>query len=159
MAGFNLLSGKLEVQFAIRLPASQHHEIFSARPHHVSNMAPAKVRNCAVHEGHFGQKGTIIEWDYVHDGEKKLAKQIVEDMDDVNFSTSFKMIEGDLMKEYKEFMIVVKATPKSESTSLIHWTLEYEKLSEDIPEPFSLLQFFVHLSKDIDDHHAEKEAK
>ncbi|CAI0411780.1 unnamed protein product [Linum tenue] len=64
------------------------------------------------------------------------------------------------MKEYKNFMIVVKATPKSESTSLIHWTLEYEKLSEDIPEPFSLLKFFVHLSKDIDDHHAEKkEAK
>ncbi|CAL1377882.1 unnamed protein product [Linum trigynum] len=153
----SLLSGKLEACFAIRLSASQHHEIFSARPHHVSNMAPGKVNNCAVHQGDLGQKGTIIEWDYIHEGEQKLAKEIIEEIDDVNFSTTFKVIEGDVMKEYKELKLVVKATPQSEdTTSIIHWTVEYEKLSEETPEPISVLHLLVHLSKDIDDHHANK---
>ncbi|CAL1377824.1 unnamed protein product [Linum trigynum] len=152
----NLLCGKLEACFAIRLPASQHHDIFSGRPHHVSSMAPTKIKNCALHEGDFGKKGSIVIWDYVHDEVHKVAKELVEDIDDANFSTTFKVIEGNLLKEYKEFKIVVKATPKSENTSLIHWTMEYEKLNEDVPEPFSVLKFLVHLSKDIDDHHTKK---
>ncbi|CAI0448742.1 unnamed protein product [Linum tenue] len=61
------------------------------------------------------------------------------------------------MKEYKNFKLVVQATPQSGGEwSLVHWTLEYEKLNEEIPEPFSLLQFVVHTSKDIDDHHTKK---
>ncbi|CAL1377827.1 unnamed protein product [Linum trigynum] len=151
-----LLCGKLEACFGICLPASQHHDIFSGRPHHVCNMAPTKIKNCALHEGDFGKKGSIVIWDYVHDEVHKVAKELVEDIDDANFSTTFKVVEGDLMKEYKEFKIVVKATPESENTSLIHWTMEYEKLNEDVPEPFSLMKFAVHLSKDIDDHHTKK---
>lgn len=61
------------------------------------------------------------------------------------------MIEGDLLQEYKNFKIVVQATPKGEG-SLVHWIMEYEKLKEDVPEPNTLLQFAVELSKDIDTH-------
>ncbi|CAI0422526.1 unnamed protein product [Linum tenue] len=56
----------MEACFVIRLPASQHHDIFSGRPHHVSGMAPTKIKNCALHEGEFGKKGSIVIWDYVH---------------------------------------------------------------------------------------------
>ncbi|CAI0474442.1 unnamed protein product, partial [Linum tenue] len=59
-------------------------------------------------------------------------------------------------KEYKELKIFVKATPKSDNTSLIHWTLDYEKLDEDVAEPFSFMEFLVHLSKDIDLHNTKK---
>ncbi|CAI0474440.1 unnamed protein product [Linum tenue] len=152
----SLLRGKLEACFGIRLAATQHHEIFSNRPHHVSNMAPTKIKNCALHGGDFGQKGALLNWDYIHDGAHKVAKEIVEHIDDVNLSITFKVIEGDLTKEYKELKIFVKATPKSDNTSLIHWTLDYEKLDEDVAEPFSFMEFLVHLSKDIDLHNTKK---
>jgi hypothetical protein len=85
------------------------------------------------------------------DGEAKAAKEKIVAIDDTNKSITFKVIEGDLLKEYKNFVIVVQATPKGEG-SLVHWTMEYEKLKDDIPEPNSLLQFLIDVSKDIDAH-------
>jgi len=85
------------------------------------------------------------------DGEAKAAKEKIVATDDTNKSITFKVIEGDLLKEYKNFVIVFQATPKGEG-SLVHWTLEYEKLKDDIPEPNTLLQFLIDVSKDIDAH-------
>ncbi|CAN7123048.1 unnamed protein product [Brassica rapa subsp. narinosa] len=43
-----------------------------------------------------------------------------------------RIIEGDLRKEYKNFVLTIQATPKHEgSGSIVHWHIEYEKISED----------------------------
>jgi hypothetical protein len=85
------------------------------------------------------------------DGQAKVAKEKIEAIDETNKSITFKVIEGDLLKEYKSFKIFVQASPKGEG-SLVHWSMEYEKLKEDVPEPKTLLQFAVDMSKDIDGH-------
>jgi hypothetical protein len=85
------------------------------------------------------------------DGQAKVAKEKIEAIDETNKSITLKVVEGDLLKEYKSFKIVVQATPKGEG-SLVHWSMEYEKLKEDVPEPKTLLQFAVDVSKDIDGH-------
>ncbi|CAN1284732.1 MLP-like protein 43 [Linum perenne] len=136
MSCCSLIHGKLEAYVGVRVGADVFHDIFSCRPHHVSNMAPQKIKACEVHEGEWGKPGTVICWDYFH------------------------VIEGDLMKDYKNFKLVVKATPQKkiegEEWCLVRWILDYEKLKEETPEPFSLLEFVVHTSKDIDDHHTKK---
>lgn len=53
------------------------------------------------------------------------------------------------MQEYKSFKIIVRATPRGEG-SLIHWSMEYEKLKKDILEPNTLFQFVIDVSKGID---------
>ncbi|CAN1284722.1 MLP-like protein 34 [Linum perenne] len=90
-------------------------------------------------------------------GVHKVAKELIEDIDDVNLSTTFKVIEGDITKDYKEFKLTVKATPETADTSLVHWTIVYEKLKEEFPDSdaISILDFVVHMSKDIDDHHVK----
>ena len=55
------------------------------------------------------------------------------------------------MEEYKNIKINIQATPKGEG-SLVHWTIEYEKLHENIVEPNTLLQLGLDLSKDLDAH-------
>ncbi|XP_062146193.1 MLP-like protein 31 [Alnus glutinosa] len=145
------LFGKVEGDVEIKAPAEKFHEIFSGRPHHISNVTPEKIQGCALHEGDWGVEGSVIYWNYVHDGEAKAAKEKIVAIDDTNKSITFKVIEGDLLKEYKDFVIVVQATPKGEG-NLVHWTMEYEKLKDDIPEPNSLLQFLIDVSKDIDAH-------
>ncbi|XP_055961982.1 MLP-like protein 43 isoform X1 [Mercurialis annua] len=151
------LVGKLEGEVEIKAPAHLFHDVFSCRPHHVNIMSPDKVQSVDLHEGEWGKHGSTICWNYTHDGVAKVGKEIIEKIDDENLSTTFKVIEGDLLDEYKEFRFIVKATPKENGGSLVHWTLEYEKLHEGIPEPHSMLQFCLHTSKDICSHLSKNE--
>lgn len=61
------------------------------------------------------------------------------------------MIEGHLLEKYKNFVVVVQATPKGQG-SLVHWTLHYEKLQEKIPEPQGIVELALAMTKDIDAH-------
>uniref|UniRef100_A0A7N0UFA9 Bet v I/Major latex protein domain-containing protein n=1 Tax=Kalanchoe fedtschenkoi TaxID=63787 RepID=A0A7N0UFA9_KALFE len=137
------LVGKLEDSVEIKSNAGDFHDVFSCRPHHISNVSPDNIQGCGMHEGDWGTP----------EGKKKFAKEIVEAIDHENYSTTFKVIEGDIMEYYKNFRLIVKATPKKDGEgSIVHWTLEYEKLHENIPDPTSLMEFTHAVSKDIDLH-------
>ncbi|XP_050231862.1 MLP-like protein 28 [Mercurialis annua] len=146
------LFGKMEADVEIKASPEIFHDLIGGRPHHMPN-ASHKLQSCDLHEGEFGKHGSVVYWNYVHDGVPKVAKELVE-KDDENFSTTYKVIEGDIMKEYKSFNLIVKAIPKGEGSN-VHWTIEYEKLNADIPEPHSILEFVVGLTKDLDDHLAK----
>ncbi|KAF9674003.1 hypothetical protein SADUNF_Sadunf10G0082600 [Salix dunnii] len=147
------LSGEMEAEVEIKVSAETFHDVFSCRPHHISNMSPAKVKNVDLHEGDWGKPGTVISWSYVHDGVPKIAKEVIEAIDDAKLSTTFKVIGGDITTEFKELKFIVQATPKGEGSCLVHWTSEYEKLNENVPDPHALLELCIHISKDIEEHH------
>ncbi|KDP32317.1 hypothetical protein JCGZ_13242 [Jatropha curcas] len=144
-------AGKLEADVEIKASADKFHAVFGSIPHHVKHASPHNVQGCELHDGEFGKEGSVVFWNYAHDGVPKIAKEIVERIDNVNLSTTFKVIDGDLLKENKSFKITVKATPKG-TGSVVPWTLEYEKLNKNIPDPHSFLQFLIEVSKDIDAH-------
>lgn len=83
-----------------------------------------------------------------------MAKQVIESIDEENKSITFKMLEGDLMELYKSFIISIHVDTKGED-NLVTWTLDYEKLHEDVEDPNSLTEFFIHLTKDIESHHLQ----
>ncbi|KDP32318.1 hypothetical protein JCGZ_13243 [Jatropha curcas] len=145
-----VVAGKLEADVEIKASADKFHDVFGSRPHHVKHASP-HVQGCELHDGEFGKEGSVIFWNYAHDGVPRVAKEIVEKIDNVNLSTTFKVIDGDLLKENKSFKITVKATSKG-TGSVVHWTLEYEKLNKNIPDPQSFLQYLIEVSKDIDAH-------
>lgn len=58
--------GKVEADVEIKAPAETFYEVFSGRPHHISNITPEKIQGCALHEGDWGTEGSVIYWDYVH---------------------------------------------------------------------------------------------
>ncbi|GKV38632.1 hypothetical protein SLEP1_g46521 [Rubroshorea leprosula] len=145
------LTGKLEADVEMKCSAEKFHEVFCSRPHHISNVTPDNIQGVELHEGEWGAVGSVICWSYVHDGEAKIAKEIVEAIDAENNSITFRVIEGDLMKEYKSFLIKMDVTPKGEG-SVAHWTLEYEKLNEDVAHPETLMELGAQVSKEIDSH-------
>ncbi|KAH7570942.1 hypothetical protein ACOSP7_019499 [Xanthoceras sorbifolium] len=149
------LTGQLVTDIEIKAPADKFHEVFSCRPHHMSNVTPEHIQGCDLHEGEWGKVGSIIFWNYMHDGVAETAKQVIEAIDDENYSTTFRMIEGHLLDKYKIFDITVQATPK-DGGSLVHWTLKYEKLSEDVSEPKGILQLVTNMTKDLDAHLTEQ---
>ncbi|MFQ6629508.1 hypothetical protein Gotur_006590 [Gossypium turneri] len=147
------LTGKLEADVEIKASPEQFHEMFAHKPHHVHHTCYDKIQGCDLHEGEWGKVGTIVHWSYVHDGKAKKAKELVEAVDPDKNLVTFRVVEGDLLEEYKSFVITIQVSPKSEgSGSVVHWTLEYEKLHGGIAHPETLLQFVQDVSKDIDAH-------
>ncbi|GKV38627.1 hypothetical protein SLEP1_g46516 [Rubroshorea leprosula] len=118
-----------------------------SRPHHISKVTPDNIQGVELHEGEWGAEGSVICWSYVH-GKAEFEPLIVEAIDLENNSIAFRVIEGDLMKEYKSFLIKIDVTPKGEG-SVTHWTLEYEKLNEDVAHPETLMEFCAQVSKEI----------
>ncbi|KAF3431975.1 hypothetical protein FNV43_RR26711 [Rhamnella rubrinervis] len=149
------LEGKLETDVEIKAPASKYHEIFKHRPHHVSNHASDFVQGCDLHEGEWGAVDSVICWKYFHDGKPRVAKVLVEAIDDENNTITFKVLEGDLMEEYKSFRGTMKCIPKGDKESVIRCSLEYEKLHDEIIDPHTLLEFFTGLTKNLEKHLAE----
>ncbi|KAL9265355.1 MLP-like protein [Drosera capensis] len=147
-----LLTGRLVAEFGLRSSGDLFHDMFSTKPHHISNISPQHIQGCALHEGEFGVPGSVIIWNYAIDGKANVAKEIVEAIDVENKSITFSVIEGDLTKEYKTFKLTIDIVPKGE-IDVVKWTIDYEKLHESVPEPIKILEVAIHVTKDIEAHH------
>ena len=85
------------------------------------------------------------------DGKAVMSKEEIEAIDDKNNTVTYNVIGGLLKELYKSFKFIVQATPKGEG-ALVHWTLVYEKLNVDVPDPNTMLQFAIDLTKETDDY-------
>ncbi|XP_010471091.1 PREDICTED: MLP-like protein 31 [Camelina sativa] len=147
------LVGILETTVELKCSAEKFHDMLVGRPHHVSNATPTNIQGAELHEGEMGQVGAVILWNYVHDGEAKVVKERIESVDPENNRVTYKVIEGDLLKEYSNFVVTLQVTPKEgEPGSVAHWHFDYEKINEEVAHPETLLQLAVEVSKEMDEH-------
>ncbi|KAF8404884.1 hypothetical protein HHK36_009779 [Tetracentron sinense] len=70
-----------------------------------------------------------------------VAKEKIETVDEANKSATFSIFEGDLANFYKNIIIKLYVTPKSEGSS-VNWCMDFEKVSKEVPDP-NLYQDFV----------------
>ncbi|CAE5963729.1 unnamed protein product [Arabidopsis arenosa] len=160
------LVGKLEALVEIKSSAGKFHHMVSGKPHHITKAAPGHIQGCELHEGEWGKVGTVVIWNYFHgkiesnditnsriDGEAKVAKERIEALEPEKNLITFRVLEGDMTKEYKSITFTIQVTPKQGGPgSIVHWLLEYEKISEEVAHPETLLQFCVEMSKGIDEY-------
>ena len=149
------LTGKLICQIGIKSDGDVFHELFSTRPHHVSNITPANVQGCDLHEGEFGKVGSVVIWNYYIDGKALVSKDEIVAIDEEDKSVTYKVIEGHLLEEFKSVVASVHVDTKGED-NLVTWTINYEKLNETVKDPTSYLDFFLSITRDIEAHHLPK---
>ncbi|KAL7260302.1 hypothetical protein ACSBR1_006050 [Camellia fascicularis] len=122
------------------------HELFRHKPHHISTMSPGDmVLICMNVIGDMlalSSLGTVL---------MKVAKVVVEAIDEENKSVTHKVIDGDLTELYKAFKGTVHVDTKGEN-NLVTWTFEYEKKSENVEDPNTLMDFLINVTKDIETH-------
>ncbi|XP_039054697.1 MLP-like protein 28 [Hibiscus syriacus] len=119
------LTGKLEFDVEMDATPEQIHHVWAHRPHHVHHTSSEKVQSCDLHESEFGKP----------EGKAKTVKHVV-DYDHDNKSIVFTMLEGDLMEEYKSFVVTIQTLPKKDGKGCVaHWIVEYERLHEGIGHP------------------------
>ncbi|XP_051148881.1 kirola-like [Andrographis paniculata] len=148
------LTGKLIAAIEFKHGGDVFHDLFKQRPHEIANASPL-VHGFELHQGELGKAGSVVSWHYTHDGKRKIAKQIIQKIDEETKSMEFKMIEGDLMEDFKDFLIVFHIETKN-NIDLVTWTLDYEMLHEDVVHPTTLLAYFIEVTKDIEAHHDNK---
>ncbi|EXB82638.1 MLP-like protein 423 [Morus notabilis] len=85
----------------------------------------------------------------------KVSKEKIEVVDPQNKTFSYNIIDGDLLKYYKSFKAHVTVVPKEEG-SLVKWSCEYEKASEEIPDPSLIKEFAEKNFKELDDYLAKE---
>ncbi|KAL3849150.1 hypothetical protein ACJIZ3_011032 [Penstemon smallii] len=149
------LSGKLVAAVEFKAGGDLFHELLRYKPDQFATITPEKVQGCDLHEGEYGKVGSIINWRYTHDGKAKMAKELIQAIDEEKRMIKLKVLEGDVMEEFKEFIVTFHVETKG-GIDLVTWTFEYETLNDDGEHPISLLAYFIAITKDIENHHAGK---
>ncbi|CAI9785473.1 unnamed protein product [Fraxinus pennsylvanica] len=128
------------------------HDLFRYTPRQIPKISPTTIQGCDLHAGECGTVGSVYYWNYTHDGKPQVAKDVIEAIDEAKRSVTFKLIEGDLLKVLKAIKVSFHVETDGD-IDLITWTLEYEKLNDDVEDPITLLGFGIKLAKDIESHH------
>jgi len=145
------LSGKLDAQVEIKSHGHLFHDLFKRKPHHISKICPKHVQSCELIQGEWGTVGSVVCWKYFHEGKERVAKEVIESVDEEKKSIRFKVIEGDLLNSYKYFVCTMHVEKLGEK-HLVTWSLEYEKLHEDIPHPTNVVELVLSVTKEIETH-------
>ncbi|KAK9063684.1 hypothetical protein SSX86_017555 [Deinandra increscens subsp. villosa] len=145
------LKGTLTKQVIIKSDGDVFHEIFRQRPHEVSDMSPDNIQGVGLDGGEWGTVGSIIVLNFFHDGKAKVAKEVIDAIDEEKKLVSFKVIGGDIFDTFKSFLITVQVDTKGDE-NIVTWTMDYEKLNENVEDPNSLMDFVINISKDMEKH-------
>ncbi|XP_038726258.1 MLP-like protein 31 [Tripterygium wilfordii] len=142
------LSGKMETSLELRTPAAKFYEL--SKSQNGINLSQATNGKLAgeVVEGQLGKNGCVLSSD-APGGKNMYNKMLVEKVDDENMKFYCKVIEGELLKHYKNINYSVQITPKGEG-SVVHWTIEYEKMNKDVSDLKETIDHCAALSKQFD---------
>ncbi|XP_050236478.1 MLP-like protein 423 [Mercurialis annua] len=80
----------------------------------------------------------------------KISKERIDVVDEVEKKVSYSVVEGDLLKYYKVFKGHIAVLPK-ENGSLVKWSCEYEKVSDDVEVPHIIKDFVVKNFTEVDE--------
>ena len=79
------------------------------------------------------------------------VKEKIEIVDEEKRTLSYSVIEGDLLKYYKNFKAHLVVTPKVEGKgSTVTYSCEFEKASEEAPEPSLIGDFAAKNFQELD---------
>ncbi|XP_057799117.1 kirola-like [Salvia miltiorrhiza] len=141
--------GKLASQTRIKWEGDLFHLFLF--PYQFSEIAPQVVHSVDLLAGSWGTVGSIISWTYMFGGAKCVAKERIEAIDMKKKSITFKVIEGDLLKLYSEFKIICEMESDGDGEDKVYkCALEYEKRSDEAPEPTVFMDFLLNFMKDIE---------
>ena len=85
-------------------------------------------------------------------GNSETIKEKVEAIDDKNKAITLKVLDGDFTNYYKNTSFTIQVTGTDQGGSLVNGTLNYEKKSDDIPDPIKYTEVFQVVAKKIDEY-------
>ncbi|KAL5552946.1 hypothetical protein UlMin_040347 [Ulmus minor] len=145
-------SGKLEVEVDVK---SHPDKVWDALKNFIfiyPKALPHDYKSVEVLEGDGIAVGSVRLITY-GDGSPivKVSKEKIEHIDAQNKTFTYNVIDGDLLKYYKSFKAHVTVVPKGDGT-LVKWSCDYEKDSDEIPIPNEVKDFAVKNFIELDEY-------
>ncbi|MCL7023466.1 hypothetical protein MKW94_022923 [Papaver nudicaule] len=75
-------------------------------------------------------------------GSAIVSKVNVTAVHNKNRSITWTVLEGDIAKDFKSFNFSLDITPRhgaTDGTSMVKWSVEYEKANGDVPDPVGII--------------------
>jgi len=91
------------------------------------------------------------------DGKTVTCLETIESVDEQNKKIEFKLFGEAIDDKYKVFKLTFEAIEKDGGSAAIKWSIEYEKVSEEVRPPYGYLELYDHVIKDVDGHLVEAE--
>ncbi|KAI7981942.1 hypothetical protein LOK49_Contig6G00014 [Camellia lanceoleosa] len=111
------LGGKMEGEVEIKCDADELFQIGSGKKAHiVPNLSPDKVSKLDLHEGEWGDHGSIKVWTYVTEGKVGTFKEKVI-IDEENKTVHLTAVKGHCLDLYKSYNIIYQIIHKGETMS------------------------------------------
>ncbi|KAJ4831466.1 hypothetical protein Tsubulata_047902 [Turnera subulata] len=147
-------SGKLDVEVEIKSDADHFWENIRNSTTLFPKAFPDQYKSIQVLEGDGKAAGSVRLFTYA-DGSPlvKVSKEKIESVDEAKKEVSYSVIEGDLLKFYKSFKGTIVVVPKGDGGgSLVKWSCEYEKASDEVEVPHIIKDFAVKNFVEVDEY-------
>ncbi|GMU11566.1 hypothetical protein ASNO1_78200 [Corallococcus caeni] len=82
--------------------------------------------------------------------EVSSKKEKVEAVEEGSKSLKYSVIEGDLLKYYKDFKGSLSVSSNAQTGSSVKWSCEFQKATEQVPDPVFIKDFAVKTFQDLD---------
>ena len=85
------------------------------------------------------------------DGKVHTCHESIE-VDEQNKKITFKLFGGDIDEHYKVFNLIIEVIDKGDGSGAAKWTVEYEKINEDIDPPNGWMDLLGKVTREVDAH-------
>ncbi|XP_027909857.1 MLP-like protein 28 [Vigna unguiculata] len=151
------LTGKISTELPVHATADKWFHILTKKLHHVQHVA-GKVHGAKLHEGDdWHTNDSVKHWTYTLDGKTVTCLETIESVDEQKKTIVFKLFGEAVDGKYKPLKLIFEAIEKDGGRTAIRWSIEYEKLREDVHPPYAYLELYDHVIKDVDAHIVEAE--
>ena len=86
------------------------------------------------------------------DGKVVKAHEKIESLDEEKKTIFYKLFGEDIEHSFKVFKLIFQAIDKENHGVIIKWTIEYERLGEEVDPPYGYIEYFHKGTRDIDAH-------
>ncbi|WJX66426.1 hypothetical protein P8452_50983 [Trifolium repens] len=147
-----VLAGKLSTELGIKSSGAEFFNVFTAQLHDVANICD-RIHASKLHEGDdWHHSESVKHWTYVIDGKVHTCNETIEEIDEENKKLILKIFGGDIDEHYKVFKITLEGIDKDSSNATVKWTIEYEKINENIDPPNGYMDYLSNVTRDVDAH-------
>ncbi|GFY88319.1 hypothetical protein Acr_06g0002590 [Actinidia rufa] len=143
--------GKLDVEVELKSSADKFWQGIRDSTTLFPKVLPNDYKSIQVLEGDGKSVGSIRLVHFAEAGSPVVTftKEKIEAVDEEKKTLSYSVIDGDLLKFYKNFKATLVVSPKGEGSS-VKWDCEFQKASEEIPDPNLIRDFAAKTFQDLD---------
>ena len=144
-------AGKIEVEVEVAVGADKLWESIKDSVNIFPKAFPKQYKSIEVLEGDGKSAGSLRLVKYAEGTPLvTFSKEKIESVDDEKKALSYNVIEGEILQAYKNFKASLSVAPKGDDVSLVTWRGDFEKASDEVPEPVFIKDAAVKTFKDLE---------